>query len=140
MYYYNKYEKSFTPYPPVPEKIIVDGVEVDNPEFLSLEKYTLAEILTIIENANASGKIIQSSGNTFVLVDKPEPTVEETTKQRIAELKTYLDKTDYQTIKFAEGELSAEDYADMKVQRAEWRAEINQLEEKINNLRENNNE
>ena len=132
MYYYNKDEKSFTPYPPVPEKIIVDGVEVDNPEFLSLKKYALEEVLAIIENANANGKIIQPSGNTFVLVDKPEPTAEETARQRIEVLKTFLDKTDYQAIKFAEGALSAEDYADMKAKRANWRKEINDLEAILN--------
>ncbi|MCD8309493.1 MAG: hypothetical protein LUD19_06535 [Clostridia bacterium] len=47
---------------------------------------------------------------------------------RIAELKQKLNDTDYQAIKYAEGELSAEEYAEMKTQRAEWRKEINELE------------
>lgn len=81
-YYYNKNENAFTPYSPVPEKIIVDGVEVDNPEFLSLKTYTNAEVLEIIENANKNGKIIQPSGNTFELVDKPVPTADELRLQR----------------------------------------------------------
>ena len=48
-------------------------------------------------------------------------------ENRISELKSLLAKTDYQAIKFAEGELSAEDYAEMKEQRRLWRIEINQL-------------
>ncbi len=48
--------------------------------------------------------------------------------KRIRELKANLTKTDYQAIKFAEGELTAEEYAPMKEQRKLWRAEINKLE------------
>lgn len=50
---------------------------------------------------------------------------------RIAELKKQLADTDYEAIKFAEGEMSAEDYAPFKIQRATWRAEINRLEEQL---------
>ena len=52
-------------------------------------------------------------------------------KARIAELKRNLQNTDYQAIKYAEGELSAEDYASTKAQRQSWRAEINQLESEL---------
>lgn len=52
-------------------------------------------------------------------------------KRRIAELKRNLQNTDYQAIKYAEGELSAEDYASTKAQRQSWRAEINQLESEL---------
>lgn len=50
--------------------------------------------------------------------------------KRIAELKAKLSKTDYQAIKFAEGEMTAEDFAPIKEQRKAWRAEINALENK----------
>lgn len=53
-------------------------------------------------------------------------------ERTIPQLKERLAETDYQAIKFAEGELSAEDYAEMKAQRAAWRAEINRLEAIIN--------
>ena len=53
---------------------------------------------------------------------------------RIAELKKQLADTDYEAIKFAEGEMSAEDYAPFKIQRAAWRAEINRLEEGVDAL------
>lgn len=49
--------------------------------------------------------------------------------KRIAELKALLAKTDYQAIKYAEGELTAEEYADTKAQRKAWRAEINAITE-----------
>lgn len=50
-------------------------------------------------------------------------------ERRIAELKRELDKTDYQAIKYSEGELTAEEYAKTKENRKAWRAEINSLQE-----------
>ena len=49
----------------------------------------------------------------------------------IVELKKHLADTDYQAIKFAEGEMSAEDYAPIKEQRKQWRARINELEAEL---------
>ena len=51
--------------------------------------------------------------------------------QRIAELKSKLAQTDYQAIKYAEGQLSEEEYAPIKLQRQSWRDEINQIEQEI---------
>ena len=39
-----------------------------------------------------------------------------------------LAETDYKAIKYAEGELSADEYAPTKQQRIEWRAKINELQ------------
>ena len=50
---------------------------------------------------------------------------------RILELKEFLYNTDYKAIKYAEGELSAEEYEETKLQRRAWRVEINQLEEQL---------
>lgn len=50
---------------------------------------------------------------------------------RIAELKYKLKQTDYQAIKYAEGQLTEEEYAPIKAQRQLWRDEINLLESKI---------
>ena len=50
---------------------------------------------------------------------------------RIAELKQKLQETDYKAIKYSEGELSAEEYAETKAQRRAWREEINKLEEEL---------
>lgn len=54
---------------------------------------------------------------------------------RIIELKRQLRLTDYKAIKFAEGELSAEEYAETKAQRKAWREEIGALEIEIENLK-----
>lgn len=51
--------------------------------------------------------------------------------KRIGELKSELAKTDYEAIKFAEGEMTAEEYAPYKIKRASYRAEINRLQEEL---------
>ena len=52
---------------------------------------------------------------------------------RIIKLKQKLKDTDYKAIKYAEGELSSEEYAETKLQRRAWREEINKLEEELKN-------
>lgn len=54
-------------------------------------------------------------------------------ESEIAVRKQYLSQTDYQALKYAEGELSDEDFAETKEKRATWRAEINALEEELSN-------
>jgi hypothetical protein len=49
-------------------------------------------------------------------------------KQHIKALKARLSATDYKAIKYAEGELSAEEYESVKLQRRAWREKINELE------------
>ena len=56
---------------------------------------------------------------------------EQQRQNRIAELKSLLAQTDYQAIKYAEGQLSASEYAEMKKQRQTWRDEINELETEV---------
>lgn len=50
-------------------------------------------------------------------------------EKRIEELKSLLSSTDYKAIKFAEGELTEEEYASTRALRQSYRAEINELEE-----------
>lgn len=57
----------------------------------------------------------------------PVPSVAE----QIAALKQKLAETDYSVIKIAEGAATAADYADLIAQRKAWRAEINDLEGRI---------
>lgn len=57
---------------------------------------------------------------------------DEPIKQRIFELKMNLQETDYQAIKYAEGELPYSEYEPVRKQRREWRAEINRLEQQLN--------
>ena len=52
---------------------------------------------------------------------------QEMAEKRIAELKQKLFDTDYRAIKFAEGELTEEEYAPYREERRAWRKEINSL-------------
>ena len=58
-------------------------------------------------------------------------TAAERAKMRIEVLKVQLAETDYAVIKIAEGAATAADYADLIAQRQTWRAEINDLEGRI---------
>lgn len=52
-------------------------------------------------------------------------------KNQITQLKKQLADTDYQAIKYAEGQLTEQEYAPIKSQRQGWRDEINQLEARL---------
>ena len=52
----------------------------------------------------------------------------------IIELKKYLSDTDYKAIKYAEGEITETDYQEVKSQRHDARARINELESLIEEL------
>ena len=58
------------------------------------------------------------------------------TRAVIYEKKSELSRTDYQAIKFAEGALSAEEFAPIKAKRQEARAAINEAELLVASLRE----
>ena len=49
-------------------------------------------------------------------------------RAKIKALKNELANSDYKTLKFLEGEMSAEEYAPVKEQRKLWRKQINILE------------
>lgn len=49
--------------------------------------------------------------------------------KQIKACKDMLSATDYQAIKFSDGAISEEEYAPIRAQRAEWRSEINRIEE-----------
>ncbi|MDE6597602.1 MAG: hypothetical protein K2K60_03075 [Clostridia bacterium] len=49
-------------------------------------------------------------------------------RREIAELKAKLSRTDYQVIKYAEGEMTEAEYAEVKEKRRAWRERINELE------------
>ena len=68
-------------------------------------------------------------------IKRRTPTEEELAKdiisnrnKEISELKAKLAQTDYQAIKFAEGWITADDYAPTKALRNSWRVRINELE------------
>lgn len=51
--------------------------------------------------------------------------------EQIAHLRGHLHNTDYKAIKFAEGELTEEEYAPIREQRKTWRKQIRTLETEI---------
>ncbi len=51
---------------------------------------------------------------------------------KILSLKAELQKTDYKAIKYAEGWLTDEEYAEIKAERQRIRDEINRLEQELN--------
>lgn len=54
-------------------------------------------------------------------------TITKTNEQLIAELKKQLSDTDYQVLKWKEGELTDEEFEPMRLQRKAWREEIRSL-------------
>ena len=71
-------------------------------------------------------------------IKRRTPTVEEVKtdeateiNRQIRELKRKLSDTDYKALKYSEGWLTDEEYAEVKAQREEWRSAINQLEERL---------
>lgn len=54
--------------------------------------------------------------------------------KKINILKIRLEKSDYKAIKYAEGEITADEYAETKAKRRAWRAEINQLQAELKTL------
>lgn len=85
---------------------------------------------------NPTAEQLQEAGWTEVV--PPTPTAEEIAQQQreaeIWSLKEQLRESDYKAIKYAEGWITAEDYAPIKAQRQEWRERINELEELLNNI------
>lgn len=56
-------------------------------------------------------------------------------KVQIIDCKKKLHKSDYKAIKFAEGEISEEEYESIREERRAWRDAINELEQKITELK-----
>lgn len=81
------------------------------------------------EQSNGKELVVE---NGKVVARIHQPTEKEVAEQRIYELKQKLAETDYQAIKYAEGELPYAEYEPMRKQRREWRAEINRLEQQLN--------
>jgi len=75
-------------------------------------------------------KCFDVENNCVIDYDNTEDVETESRQSRINELKQLLKKTDYQAIKFAEGQITLEEYEPMKLQRQAWRDEINELENK----------
>lgn len=83
----------------------------------------------IVEQNHKNGYIVQE--NELALEawgETEEEQAQKVKEERIAKLKRLLTDTDYKAIKYSEGLISEEEYAETKAQRQAWRDEINQLE------------
>lgn len=82
--------------------------------------------------------VLDESGNLIDVniktADKEKRQKKEEYNKQIAQLKMQLRNTDYQALKFAEGQITAADYEAIKAQRQAWRDEINRLENEIGGL------
>lgn len=125
-YFYNFYENSFSPYTDKILERLKENKTFYNINFDTLTLYSEEEVIDILNYAINNNKLIQPDGITYKYVDNVLDL-----SDQINILKAKLSDTDYQAIKYAEGEISEEDYAGIKEQRKKWRSEINVLEEKI---------
>lgn len=62
--------------------------------------------------------------------------LQELYKNRIEAVNNLL-STDYKAIKYAEGVISEEEYASVKLLRQSWRNQINEIDEEIKKLQQN---
>lgn len=92
-------------------------------QILTKENYTQAAI----ECNKLGDRHIEKQGGQYIIVAKSKPTEEELKKIRIDDLKKLLADTDYKAIKYAEGLITEEEYAETKAQRQAWREELNAL-------------
>ena len=60
-------------------------------------------------------------------IEEQAEMIQQSAQEQIAALKQQLTDTDYKAIKYAEGLITAEDYAETKAQRQAWREQINAL-------------
>lgn len=56
------------------------------------------------------------------------------TQGRINALKQLLNNSDYKVLKHVDGDITEEEYEDIREQRRAWRKEINELEDKLNEI------
>ena len=121
-----------------------DVLETDIPEQKAVEKVWHYEVVAEYPNGGKDLKeVIDVEGKPYIpahtereeiLVYIPYTEAElkrMKVEDEISELKAKLRETDYQAIKFAEGELTLEEYAETKALRKAWRDSINMLESVI---------
>jgi len=100
------------------EETVKDGEDSD--------EYVVQKVRKI-EVPQAFTKVTKVSSELREGVEFPDP-LAGIKRRQVAELKAKLAATDYMAIKFAEGQISPEEYGAMRAQRQAWREEINALE------------
>ncbi len=71
---------------------------------------------------------IEDKGEYYEVVIIPEPTQEEKNEMEISQLKAELASTDYKCLKYIDGVLTEEEYAEVRAYRQELRNKINILQ------------
>ena len=78
---------------------------------------------------NQNGWFIKDIGDhRYEIQAQPEPTEYEKAQERISVLKAEIDKVDYKQFKYLRGELTAEEWEEVKAYIQARTAEINELE------------
>ena len=88
----------------------------------------LDEYSKTAEWCNKNNATIEDKGEYYEVVEIPAPTQEELNAVEIERLKAELASTDYKCLKYVDGALSEEEYAETKAYRAELRQRINELQ------------
>lgn len=130
MYTWNSKSNSFDGYEPQYEERTDENGNVERIE-ISCEKtlYTQEQVDAIFAGRGANQVIKDVDGvPTAVDIYTESELAIAANKKRINELKALLKATDYQAIKYAEGEMPYEEYAPVRELRKGWRKEINDLE------------
>lgn len=88
----------------------------------------LDEYSKTAEWCNENNATIEDKGEYYEVVEIPAPTQEELNAMEVERLKSELASTDYKCLKYVDGALSEEEYAEVRAYRAELRAKINELQ------------
>lgn len=130
MYTWNSKTNSFDGYEPQYEEHTDENGKLERVE-IPCDKtlYTQEQVDAIFAGRGANQVIKDVDGvPTAVDLYTESELAIAANKKRINELKALLKATDYQAIKYAEGEMPYEEYAPVKELRKGWRKEINDLE------------
>ena len=130
MYTWNSKTNSFDGYEPQYEEHTDEDGNLERVE-IPCDKtlYTQAQVDAIFAGCGANQVIKDVDGvPTAVDLYTESELAIAANKKRINELKALLKATDYQAIKYAEGEMPYEEYAPVRELRKGWRKEINDLE------------
>ena len=130
MYTWNSKTNSFDGYEPQYEERTDENGNVERIE-ISCDKtlYTQEQVDAIFAGRGANQVIKDMDGvPTAVDLYTESELAIAANKKRINELKALLKATDYQAIKYAEGEMPYEEYAPVRELRKGWRKEINDIE------------
>ena len=89
--------------------------------------YDLDEYSKTAEWCNNNNATIEDKGEYYEVVEIKPPTQEEVNAIEVERLKSELASTDYKCLKYVDGALTEEEYAEVKEYRAKLRAKINEL-------------